>query len=283
MMLKIKNMIPDEFDVADGIIQSAFGRTNSMREEIQIFYDSQPDGLFIAYIKEKAIGTGAIVDYGTYSFIGMMNVLKEHQRKGYGRIIFDHLLRWGGKIKTPLIYLDASDMGRGLYEQRGFKALDKSIDYQINSMPDRLTIPNRYGIRIIELSDLDDLVDFDKPFFGGNRREILKNMIRVSPPRGFIAFENCKISGYIIARSQEIGPWIAKTPDVAETLLQVALTLPYERNPSIVVPESNKMVINILKRHQFEKKAINTHMVLGSNQAISDRQSIFAQIGHGLG
>ena len=59
-------------------------------------------------------------------------------------------------------------------------------------------------------------------------------------------------------------PWVVKCSQDAEVLLQAALSLPYARTVSVVVPEENRAVVELLSRHGFETVRVNRHMGRGA-------------------
>lgn len=77
--------------------------------------------------KPQAVAMGRIIgDGGWYFHIADMATLPEHQRKGLGGIILQHLLAYikdnSPEDGTPYINLFADPPGRRLYEKNGFVA-----------------------------------------------------------------------------------------------------------------------------------------------------------------
>lgn len=75
----------------------------------------------------RAVAMGRIIgDGGWYFHIADMATLPEHQRKGLGSIILEHLLAYINDNSpddgTPYINLFADPPGRRLYEKHGFVA-----------------------------------------------------------------------------------------------------------------------------------------------------------------
>jgi hypothetical protein len=58
------------------------------------------------------------------------------------------------------------------------------------------------------------------------------------------------VAGYLIAQSQRLGPWLADTPEAAESLLCQALSL-FSADASVLVPEQNLAARALLERYGF--------------------------------
>jgi GNAT superfamily N-acetyltransferase len=60
---------------------------------------------------------------GRRGHIASMSTEPEWQRRGFGRDVFRGLLSWFAAAEVPRIDLRATDMGRPLYEEFGFRVL----------------------------------------------------------------------------------------------------------------------------------------------------------------
>jgi len=60
---------------------------------------------------------------GRRGHIASMSTEVAHRRKGYGRLVFSALMDWFGQYDVPRVDLRATEDGRPLYEQFGFRVL----------------------------------------------------------------------------------------------------------------------------------------------------------------
>lgn len=101
-----------------------------------------PSGEFIAWIaidEDKIVATSGIVFYrmapcksssnGKVAYIQNMYTLKEYRRKGIARELFARTIEEAKAKGCTKIMLNASDDGKPLYEQFGFKDVRDEMEY----------------------------------------------------------------------------------------------------------------------------------------------------------
>jgi hypothetical protein len=93
---------------------------------------------------------------------------------------------------------------------------------------------------------------YDAGRFGARRSEVLTSYYQAFPDRTFVARNSQGIiTGYIIAQNRRLGPWLADTPEIAESLLQQALHLAFSPSPMVIIPEYNQAARSLLTRVGF--------------------------------
>lgn len=82
----------------------------------------EPEGCWVWEQDGQVVGTTTAVCYGQeLAWIGMVLVLPECRGKGIGRGLMEHALAWLEERGVLQVKLDATDMGRPLYEKLGFR------------------------------------------------------------------------------------------------------------------------------------------------------------------
>ncbi|WP_420572183.1 GNAT family N-acetyltransferase [Kordia sp.] len=76
---------------------------------------------YIAYHLHEAIGTGILYTTNGISGVHAVGIIPEHRRKGYAAEIMKMLINQSIKMKSKLITLQSSNMGKGLYLKLGFE------------------------------------------------------------------------------------------------------------------------------------------------------------------
>ncbi|MGH1335318.1 MAG: GNAT family N-acetyltransferase [Aureispira sp.] len=76
---------------------------------------------YIAYDQGKAIGTGLLNQTYTTMGIHSIGVPPAHRRRGYADEIMRHLINYAVLNGVPSITLQASSMGKSIYERLGFQ------------------------------------------------------------------------------------------------------------------------------------------------------------------
>jgi len=261
MEISIRNLSAVDIEAANKIIQAAFEMPESRVAELQRYLEIQPDGWFVAEQAGILLGMVGAADYGAFAYIGLMVVWPEFQGRGIGRLLMERLLGWLDQRGRPSL-LDATEKGYPLYQKLGFIETDLSCVY-IQDQPVELQ-PPAAPVFTLQPEDLDELVAFDTPLFGADRKSVLRVMRR-DFPAGTLATrdEMGRISGYIINRDGRLGPWMALDPASAERVLQAALALNMPDTPIATIPGMNRAGIQILERYGFTFKRSCRHMQRG--------------------
>lgn len=139
-------------------------------------------------------------------------------------------------------------------------------------------------VRVLRSHELNALSAFDTPIFGADRQEVFAAFLQEIPDRAFIVRdETDQISGYLFAQSDKLGPWAANTPEVAETLLAAALSLPFDNTPKVLVPGSNLSAWQLLIRYGFKQKRVLIHMRRGRNASPGHRVMLYGMASFAIG
>ena len=167
MDISIRVLSPDDLDIADGIVTSAFGFTDSRAREIRRYFTLEPNRWFLATYRNQPAGVVGATNYGPFTYLGMMTVRKELQRKGIGQALLQHMLNWTESQGISFLRLDASEAGFPLYIRFGFEVLDQALMFQ---HPDFSPLPDYpKQVQPLRFQDIQALADFDSPIFGADR------------------------------------------------------------------------------------------------------------------
>jgi GNAT superfamily N-acetyltransferase len=280
--ISIRTITDADLETADRLVREAFHSQASRLDDLILYRKIQPDGWFLATRQGQPAGMVGAANYGAFAHVGLMVVRPELQHQGIGRAIMQFLLAHLEQHHVPMVTLDASKMGRPLYEQLGFVPYDETRVLQrsmeIPARPQPIQLPK------ISAGDLEELAEWDAPFFGTGRRKVFQSLLELYPGRGFLLREaGGQIVGYVYAQKNRIGPWVATHPQAAERLLQAVLALPYEGPVSIAVPEANPGAQELLERNGFQMVRGNTHMGRGTGKPPGQRESIYAQTSLAVG
>ena len=82
----------------------------------------EPEGCWVYEAEGQVAGSTTAVCYGQdLAWIGMVLVSPEFRGRGYGRALMEHALQFLERRRVRVVRLDATDMGRPLYEKLGFR------------------------------------------------------------------------------------------------------------------------------------------------------------------
>src|SRR5205814_1881338 len=85
----------------------------------------------IALLDGKPVGAGGVVNYGPFSYLGLIAILPDQQRRGIGQALTQHLLTWLLRQQCPIALLEASPAGAPLYSKLGFQVDDTTLAFQL--------------------------------------------------------------------------------------------------------------------------------------------------------
>jgi GNAT superfamily N-acetyltransferase len=113
---------------------------------------------------------------------------------------------------------------------------------------------------------------------------LMQYLLATLPERAFMVRDNRgRVTGFIFAQRNRIGPWVAQCPQDVETLLRAALSLTYDGAVSVVAPEMNREGTALLKRYGFEIIRTTRHMGRGQSAPPLDRSKVYGLTSLALG
>jgi ribosomal protein S18 acetylase RimI-like enzyme len=199
---------------------------NQREDDWRTAVEMTPGASFCALADDLLVGTCIGIDYGGFTWIAMMLVDPAFQRRGLGARL---LLRTIEALPaTRPIALDATAVGRLLYEQHGFQDTCLLARW----VADRVKLESaREGdtmgvavVRSIEPADLPAIGSIDRHVFGGDRRRLLEWAMSVGPECCAVATVDGDLAGYVFGRRGRVfthlGTVIARSQPIAQALVR---------------------------------------------------------------
>lgn len=285
-MIAIRTLTDTDLVMAEEIIRAAYKTTGAQQKTLRRNLQLQPDGWIIALLNGEPVGLVGATDYGSFAYVGLMSVLPQVQRQGVGRALIEYLLGWLDARGCPTVLLDATPEGAALYTQFGFVVDDQAAQWQRNTseavVP--LSQPATRRVSVLRMQDMEELTAFDAHYFGAGRAAVFAALAREYEERAFIIRNvRGRISGYIFAQARSLGPWVAETPEDAETLLLSALQLPFEGSPMVNLATAHEQGNALLRHYGFVVLRNLPHMRRGEPALLRKRTMIYGQTSFALG
>ena len=245
--LKIRKMKRDEAEFA---IQMAAGEGwNPGIHDGEIFYETYPDGFFIAEIEGETIGCASAVAYDdSFGFFGLYVVKPEFREKGVGIKLTEKCLEHLGNRN---IGLDGVVENEKKYQElMKFKSFYSNLRFEGRGggeVPDGL----------VKISDIpfESLLEYDREMFPAPRSTFLENWIKQPDSYAFAAVEEGKLKGYGVIRKcqngYKIGPLFADDPITAEKIFLALKASVPEEAIYLDVPEPNKKAMEIANKYEM--------------------------------
>jgi GNAT superfamily N-acetyltransferase len=158
-------------DVDAALALSASCGWNQRAEEWHMMLQIAPSGTFTASTPDGVVGTAIGIDYGQFGWIAMMLVNPAWRGRGLGARLLEAAM---GAVPPELpIRLDATPLGRPLYERYGF-VLESSLTRHVRPA-DAGPPPAPDGeVRPLAESDLATVMRLDDRISGAHRHDPLR-------------------------------------------------------------------------------------------------------------
>ncbi len=183
---------------------------NQLEADWRRMLDLQPDGGFVAELDRAAVGTVMTCRFGPVAWVAMMLVEERYRGRGIGRALMVHALEDLDSRGVQSVRLDATPLGRPLYESLGFVVETVYTRYQgIVSPTERAP-----GITSVHFHDVLERVRvFDRDVTGTDRGRLLHRLAEEYPRSLQVVANEGGVTGFLLSRpgahARQIGPCIA--------------------------------------------------------------------------
>jgi ribosomal protein S18 acetylase RimI-like enzyme len=321
MQILIQPLTEANLDAADIVLQAAY-QSLSRKETLRLHLQLCPESWIVAYLEERVVGLVRAIHYDPFAYIGMMGVHPDAQRRGVGKALLEYLLAWLDQQKCPTVLLDATADGAALHTHFGFVDDSQVIHWQrstddLANMPQPLWLthtPSQTRLASLRQQDMSAIARFDAPFFGADRTSVLQLFLSLYAERAFLTAKpldlfgspmynpsrrerpvdplegteitrgvDGQITGYLIAQQNTLGAWVANNRQDAEALLRQALTLPFQKQATVLAPANNEAAFSLLKHYGFMGVRTLRHMRRGQPVTSQRREDVYGQVSFALG
>lgn len=241
----------------------------------------EPDGCWVYETEGVVTGTTTAVSYGQeLGWIGMVLVLPEYRGRGIARALMEHALRYLDGRGVQCVKLDATDMGRPLYERLDFVEETVIERWGGTFAPPKAEAA---GAAPVPLADVANIAALDQAAFGADRTELLKRLSDT-----FASDAIHLPGGYLIGRpgSREyfMGPCVAEC--LADARWLITHFLAQHSGVGVfwdLLPE-NKDAVELARSFGFEPRRKLARMVRSGSACQSGNvRHVFAPAGFEYG
>lgn len=265
MMLTIRRMTLDDLEL--GLALKAQAGWNQIEADWRRMLDLEPTGCFVAERDGRGIGTVVTCRFGPVAWIAMMLVEQAHRGQGIGRALMGRAIQHLDDSGVESIRLDATPLGRPLYESLGFNADATFLRYAGRVETPELTQPTQVGLsrtEVIAASEQESITQLvgrltaiDQSATGTPRSRLLERLSSDNPDQLRVAQLHGRIVGYSLARpgahAWHVGPCVAGGPEGEELLSDalrqhrgeaVIVDIPASHARSRIVAESHGLTVS---------------------------------------
>jgi GNAT superfamily N-acetyltransferase len=266
-----------ELDRVDDLLTLAYG-TASRRREIELYLAAQPDGWFVIEQDDAPVAVAGCLAYGPFCWLGLVATHPDVRGRGLAKRISQHLVDWSAARGCDTVVLDASALGRPVYERLGFV----TTGWTVELAPDPARAPATGPLAARGTpADVAEIAALDTAVFGGDRSELLCTFAGGYADACFVTRDrDGRIDGYLFARERLIGPGSAPDADAAAALVRAALALPGERR--LLVPAESAHLATLESLGLVEQRRL-AHMRRGRLELPGARDRLIAQLSFATG
>lgn len=250
MTEKIDIRLLTDRDVDAALALSASCGWNQRADEWRMMLQIAPSGTFTASTPDGIVGTAIGIDYGNFGWIAMMLVNPAWRGRGLGARLLEAAM---AALPPELpIRLDATPLGRPLYERYGF-VLESSLTRHVRPA-DAGSLPAESGdVRPLEEPDLPAVMRLDDQISGAHRPGPLRWALGDAPRYAWIGLGT---SGYCLGRGgrlfDHIGPIVADATESATALAAAAIARSGGRALVIDAHDTHERFVRWLGDVRFE-------------------------------
>jgi GNAT superfamily N-acetyltransferase len=236
-MIHVRTMIAADLPLLAQLVGRA--GWNQTEADCRRFLDLEPAGCFVAEFNGRPAGTTTTCRLGHVGWIGMVLVEETLRRRGIGTRLVESAVSHLEDQRTPTIRLDATELGRPMYERLGFVA-----EYELERYRGRAGGSNR-SERIEPLKEdrLTDITEFDGRVTGTDRARLIERLFADQPRCAGMLRQDSEFAGYAMyrpgRRATQIGPAAASSQQAGHVLLDWALGQSSQQTVFIDIPCDN--------------------------------------------
>ena len=215
-----------ESDVAAALRLQQLEGWNQTQRDWRRLLELEPTGCFTAWLGGHLVATVTTTTYGReLAWIGMMLVTAEYRRQGIARRLLSAALDYLHAAGIAVIKLDATPVGRPVYETLGF--VSEGMIERWETIAQAQIVKNDQvpdAAQSLSAEIREQILALDRLAYGVDRARLLDALIadsNIAPQ--VVMSTNRMLQGYAMARrgliASYVGPIIAEDERVALTLL----------------------------------------------------------------
>jgi GNAT superfamily N-acetyltransferase len=247
------------------------------------FLRMDPNGCFVAEWNGTLAGTATTTLYRTdLAWIGMVLVEPASRKRGIGRALLEHCIEYLTKAGVRCIKLDATPLGKPVYEALGFETEWTLTRWEC---PDNTPKPaaTSAALRDWQESDARSVTALDTEAFGVSRQHLLSEL-SVQCRCALVSEEQ---PGYGMmrtgSRANYLGPVTTRSPEVARGLVTGLMASGGSEPVYWDIPDLNEHAREWAENWGFTRQRTLTRMFRGENSAAGNPRMQFALAGPELG
>lgn len=253
---------------------------NQTQEDWLRFLALEPAGCFVATIGGQVVGTTTTERFDHVGWIGMVTVDPDERRNGIGRALMQTAIAYLRDAGVRTVKLDATPMGKPLYDRLGFKP-----EYPLQRVLGHGRPLEAEGVTVYrgEPALFDAIARLDRRVYGVNRKDMLRRLAQGWPEVAAVHKSDGAIDGFILGRHghryEHLAPMVALNATAAEALLRWGISASGDQPVAFDHPLVNEIALRLAKQYGFEPAREFTRMHLGTEPFLDRPELLYATSG----
>lgn len=259
-MITVRQMTID--DLGLGMKLSGQAGWNQTEADWRRFIELEPEGCFVGELNGRSVGTTTTCVFRKTAWIAMVLVDVSARHNGVGTALLKYAIGYLEARRVATIRLDATLLGRPIYERLGFTA-----DYSLARFEGIAVASEEHSVVVKAAPEMfAQIVEFDTRVTGRERVKMLGRLFKEFPRETRILWRTAEIEGFVTMRpganAVQIGPCTA-TPYAGPILLGDALNRCAGKPVFVDVPLDNAEAVKVVEAGELTIQRTFTRMSRG--------------------
>ncbi len=228
-------------DVPFGMSLTVQAGWNQTEADWRRFLAMASNGCFVAEVDGTPAGTLTTCVMGSVAWIAMVLVEAARRGQGIGSALMQHAVAYLDGRGVPTIRLDATPLGRPVYQKLGFE--DEYTVIRYGGAPVHIPQPDAGALRPYAPEDFAAVARLDRQIAGTDRSKLLERLLAEQPDAARVVTDRGSCAGFCLlrpgTRATQVGPCLASVPHAGLRLLADALDRCAGQPVMIDIPENN--------------------------------------------
>lgn len=232
----------------------------------------EPDGCFVLFHGQKRLGIATSISFGKAGWFGNLVVKEDFRRKGAGKLLVKHIIKYLKSKGVETIGLHAYPHLIGFYESLGFET---DLAFSVLKGKAATSSAAQENVRNATRQDIPEIIAFDSKCFGAKRQKLLEAILIDTGNSCYVVTENSLVTGYVAAKVNgemaEVGPLMCRVSHEDEAVLLLKTMLGRLNGCEVIVyiPEKERALFEVSEKAGLKEDFRVMRMFLGSAVAKS--------------
>ncbi|MFL5886956.1 MAG: GNAT family N-acetyltransferase [Thermoleophilaceae bacterium] len=254
----IRVALDDELP-AVGAVGSRAGFGPRVLDQLRFLRRRELGEVFVADAVGRPVGAAACIAFEGTGWIGAVGVVPEARSQGIGGALTEAAVDWLHQAGADPILLQATALGRPVYERLGFLAEGEYVMLSGPALPGDRRAP--HGVRAGRAEDLPAVIELDRAATGEDRSRLLET---VWPSGALVAEHAGVLDGFhVTSGAGPGGAIVATSTEAGVRLIDGARSIFAPGEHMTPVPHANRPARHALRERGYRDATRTTRMRLG--------------------